>query len=125
MDARNSRSSRMKSGISLFGLPLCIVILFAPVPLATAATIEQSTVTQVVKDVNIFEAQTKRQKTAKTNDLFKIPDVMRTGSDSRAEMIAPDQTITRVGANTVFSFEPEKREVNLQRGSLPFTSPAR
>jgi FecR-like protein len=99
--------------------------LLAPVlfPAANAATIEQATISEVVKQVNVIEAATRRQKAAKPQDIFRLPDVMRTGSESRAEMIASDQTVTRVGANTVFSFSPEKREINLQRGSVLFSSP--
>ena len=95
----------------------------ALVPAANAATIEQSTVSEVVRQVNVIEAAGNRQKAAKPQDVFRIHDVMRTGSESRAEMIAPDQTVTRIGANTVFSFSPEKREINLQRGSVLFSSP--
>ena len=93
------------------------------VSIATAANIEQSTITQVVKDATVLKPATKTRKAARVNDVFSVPDVMRTGSDSRVEMIAEDQTVTRVGANTVFSFEPEKREINLQKGSVLFNSP--
>lgn len=95
----------------------------ALIPAANAATIEQSTIMEVVKHVDVIEAAGNRQKAAKPQDVFRIHDVMRTGSESRAEMIAPDQTVTRIGANTVFSFSPEKREINLQRGSVLFSSP--
>src|SRR3954470_17516604 len=98
---------------------LCV----AAVPGGFAASIEQSTITQVVKQVNVLEVATKRQKPARTSDVFRLPDVMRTGVDSRAEMVAPDETVTRVGANTVFSFSPAAREINLQKGSVLFSSP--
>ncbi len=88
-----------------------------------AANIESSTITQVVKSATVLQATTKSRKAARVNDVFGVPDVMRTGSDSRVEMIAEDQTVTRIGANTVFSFEPEKREINLQKGSVLFNSP--
>jgi hypothetical protein len=39
-------------------------------------------------------------------------------------MIAPDQTVTRVGQNTVFSFSRNSREVELQKGSILFQSPS-
>jgi hypothetical protein len=43
---------------------------------------------------------------------------------SRLEMTAPDQTITRVGANTVFTFAPGGRDILLERGSVLFHAPA-
>ena len=91
--------------------------------LAGAANIENSTITQVVKDVSVIEAASKSKKSAQVNARFGVPDIMKTGPDSRAEMIAADQTVTRVGANTLFSFEPQKREINLQKGSILFNSP--
>jgi hypothetical protein len=99
-----------------------LAVAFAPAALR-AASIDQSTITQVVKQVNVIEAASKRQKPARTTEVFRVPDVMRTGPDSRAEMVAPDNTVTRVGANSVFSFSPERREINLQRGSVLFNSP--
>ncbi len=91
---------------------------------ASAADIERSTITEVVKDATVLLRATKGKKAARVNDVFGVPDVLRTGSDSRVEMIAEDQTVTRVGANTIFSFEPQKREINLQKGSVLFNSPS-
>lgn len=90
---------------------------------ATAANIESSTITQVVKDATVLQPATKGKKPARVNDIFSVPNVLRTGADSRVEMIADDQTVTRVGANTIFSFEPQKREINLEKGSVLFNSP--
>ncbi len=88
-----------------------------------AANIDTSTITQVVNDVSIIQRASKAKTTARVNATFGAPDIMKTGPNSRAEMMAPDQTITRVGANTLFSFEPSKREINLQQGSVLFNSP--
>ncbi len=92
--------------------------------LAQGANLTHSTITEVVKDVSILSPSSKSRKSARLQETFSTPDVMRTGPDSRAEMIAEDQTVTRVGANTVFSFVPEKREINLERGSVLFNAPS-
>ena len=102
---------------------IAIAALLLPQCLLAAENIDSSNITQVVKDVSVIKAGTKSRKAARINDTFSVPDIMKTGADSRAEMIAPDQTVTRVGANTIFSFEPEKREINLQKGSILFNSP--
>lgn len=60
---------------------------------------------------------------AKLHTKVAAPQIIRTGSDSRAELTAADQTVTRVGANTIFSFKTDKRGVNLQQGSVLFNSP--
>lgn len=90
----------------------------------SAAPLSESTFTEVVKEVSKVAADTKAAQAAKVNDLIKAPDIVRTGPDSRAELTAPDQTLTRVGANTVFSFEPASRNMNLEKGSVLFHSPS-
>ncbi|NBV21563.1 MAG: hypothetical protein EBS05_06520 [Proteobacteria bacterium] len=87
------------------------------------ADLSQSTFSQVVKDVKVVSRANETTSTAKVNDLFKSPDLIRTGADSLAELIADDKTITRVGANTVFSFEKAGRAINLEQGSVLFHSP--
>ena len=89
-----------------------------------AAPLTQSTFTEIIKDVNVVAATTKAAQPATVNELVKAPDLVRTGPDSRAELTAADQTITRVGANTVFSFEPSGRDINLEKGNVLFHSPA-
>ncbi len=87
-----------------------------------AADLKQSKFTQVVNDVGIITAD-KSKKLVAVNDIFNMPDVLRTGVDSRAELVAADNTITRVGANTIFSFDQANRTVDLKQGSLLFHSP--
>jgi hypothetical protein len=91
---------------------------------AFAAPLTQSTFTEIVKDVNVVAATTKTAQPATVNELVKAPDLVRTGPESRAELTATDQTITRIGANTVFSFEPTGRDMNLEKGNVLFHSPA-
>lgn len=79
--------------------------------------------TEVVDKVLIIDAVTQRSRPASVNQTFKVPDQISTGANSRAELVAPDGTVTRVGANTVFSFAADKRQVNLQKGSILFHSP--
>jgi len=38
-------------------------------------------------------------------------------------LVAQDETVTRVGANTIFSFDPANRTIDLKQGSLLFHSP--
>ena len=88
-----------------------------------AAPLAESTFTEVIKDVNLVANGTKSATPAKINDSLKASDLVRTGPDSRAELTAPDQTITRVGANSVFSFEASGRNLRLEQGSVLFHPP--
>jgi hypothetical protein len=100
-----------------------VLLVFAFLCRDFGAAIDHSTITEVVNDVTVLNPESRKATPAQTNGLFGTPDLMKTGADSRSEMVAPDQTITRVGANTLFSFEPKSRAMNLREGSVLFQSP--
>lgn len=104
-------------------LLLLLLGLGCPATLWAAQSLKESTFTQVIKDVKIVSRATQAATTAKVSDRFNAPDLIRTGPESLAELIASDKTVTRVGANTVFSFEPAGRAMNLEQGSVLFHSP--
>jgi hypothetical protein len=92
---------------------------------AHAATpLTESVFTEIINDAKVVTASTQAATPAKTNELFKAPDLVRTGPASRVELTAADNTITRIGANTVFTFEPSGRSIYLERGSVLFHAPA-
>lgn len=88
-----------------------------------AAPLTESTVTEIIKEVNVLPPGEAAPEPATLNALVKAPDRIRTGAESRTELTAADRTITRIGANTVFSFETTGRVINLERGSILFHSP--
>jgi hypothetical protein len=88
-----------------------------------AAPLNESTFTEVINRVEVVAGADKSTTPATANEVFKAPDLVRTGADSRAELTAPDQTITRVGANAIFSFEPTGRDLDLEQGSVLFHPP--
>ncbi len=90
---------------------------------AFAVDLKQSKFTQVINDVKVISMPEKNQKLAAVNEIFKLPDLIRTGPASRAELVADDKTITRVGANTIFSFDAGSRTLNLEKGSILFHAP--
>ncbi|HWN96908.1 MAG TPA: FecR domain-containing protein [Methylomirabilota bacterium] len=101
----------------LFGI--CLVIAGS----MGAADLRESTLVQVVNEVKVAPPQA-AEKDARANDVVRAPDRIRTGAKSRAELKAADNTLTRIGANTVFSFEQSGRVLNLEKGSVLFHSPA-
>ena len=102
---------------------LQVVALVALALPLRSAPLNESTFTEVVNHVEVVAGADKSASPAKPDELFKAPDLVRTGPDSRAELTAADQTITRLGANTVFSFEPAGRNLNLEQGSVLFHPP--
>lgn len=87
-----------------------------------AAPLTESTFTEIINEVNTLTAAG-NPTPAKVDDVLKAPERVRTGPKSRAELTAPDHTITRVGANTVFSYADSGRTLNLEKGSLLFHPP--
>ena len=90
---------------------------------AGAIDLKESKFTQLVNDVQVISGVDNSRRPAGIDAIFRIPDVLRTGPASRAEMVAEDRTITRVGANTIFSFDQANRSIRLEKGSLLFNSP--
>jgi hypothetical protein len=98
-------------------------ILSASLAWVHAAPLTESTVTEIIREVNVLPPGAATPAAAKLNALVRAPERVRTGAESRTELTAPDRTITRIGANTVFSFETRGRVINLERGSILFHSP--
>src|SRR5688500_10754228 len=95
-------------------------ILSASLAWVHAAPLTESTVTEIIREVNVLPPGVATPAPAKLNALVRAPERVRTGAESRTELTAPDHTITRIGANTVFSFETRGRVINLERGSILF-----
>lgn len=89
---------------------------------AHAKTLGQATVTQVNNDVR-FKSATGQERPAKPKDIVKGSDTVRTGLKSQAELEFEDHTITRLGSNSSFTFDPDKREFQLHKGLLLFDMP--
>ncbi len=86
-----------------------------------ASAFKTATVTEVINDVKVLKGAGKPAP-AKIKETITSQDIIRTGRDSRTELRFQDNTLARVGANSVFSFAPDKREINLQQGSVLFNS---
>jgi len=78
-----------------------------------------ATVTEVKNDVR-YKAADADERPAKQKDVVRGADVLRTGAKSLAEIEFEDKTITRLGSNSKFSFDPDKREMELHSGVMLF-----
>ena len=50
-------------------------------------------------------------------------EYLKTGEQSRAELLLPSASITRLGAYTIFNYSAESNTVDLQRGTILFCKP--
>jgi len=87
-----------------------------------AAEQKQARVTEVIHDVRLLAGQT-AARPATMNDTVREGTAVRTGTDSRAELTFLDQTLTRLGANTVFSFGAAARTYDLGSGAILMSAP--
>jgi hypothetical protein len=74
-------------------------------------------VTQIYNDVQLLPAQA-QARVAALNDKVGEDTGLKTGENSRSELTFADLTITRLGANTVFSFNRAGRSVRLDSGAI-------
>jgi len=82
-----------------------------------AAQRKEARVSQVVRDVNLV-APHAGARTAHLNDNVTEGSAVRTGADSRAELTFAALTIIRIGANSIFSFEENGHNVNVENGAI-------
>src|SRR5207302_2884390 len=104
---------------------LAVSLTGAAVGVATvllAAEQKQARVTEVIHDVRLLAAKAAARPAA-VNDTVREGTAVRTGTDSRAELTFTDLTLTRLGANTVFSFGAATRTYDLGNGAILMSAP--
>ena len=94
-----------------------VLFIAGHVGAASDASKNEARVTRVIRDVNLLSSKSAARPAA-VNDKVREGTGVRTGDDSRSELTFLDLTITRLGANTVFSFNNAGRNVELGGGSI-------
>jgi hypothetical protein len=114
MIIRNATALRFAAAIS--------AVAFATSGLAAAGT-SDARVTQIVRDVKLLEEEA-APRPAAMNDRVADGDAIRTGTDSRSELRFPDETIVRLGSNTICTFNRSGRDMRLTNGSILLQAPS-
>src|SRR5437868_9330707 len=109
-------SPRMTPRVAIRNLSLLGVIIGFAVSVP-AAELKEARVTQVVKDVKLLPTGAAARPAA-VSDEVREGIAVRTGVDYRSELKFTDQTLARLGANTLFSFSEGTRNLNLQDGAM-------
>ena len=120
-----STITHMKTRIrtsNLVAVLTLIATVFAIARFVFAADHKQARVTEVIRDVNVLTPQ-RAAHPAAVNETVREGNAVRTGTDSRSELQFADQTVTRLGANTVFSFGGAARTYDLGSGAILMTAP--
>jgi hypothetical protein len=102
-------------------LILLAVVVLAPTLLSNqsifAGPLEQAEVTKIINKVSVVDPRI-GGRPALLRDVIKDDLGLETGKRSRSELLFQDNTLTRFGAETFFSFKTGTRDMTLEKGSM-------
>jgi mannose-6-phosphate isomerase-like protein (cupin superfamily) len=113
---------RLRHRIRFIGILFAVAVAIGLTTFTIADEKNEARLTQVVHDVRLL-ASNAPPRPGSVNDNVRQGTTVRTGSDSRAELTFTDRTLTRLGANTVFSFGEGARDFDLASGSILLYAP--
>src|SRR6184192_4293785 len=82
-----------------------------------AGPLTSAEVTKIINRVGVIEPA-KGERPAALRDVIKDDLGLQTGAKSRSELLFQDNTLTRIGAETFFSFKTGTRDMTLEKGSM-------
>src|SRR5881398_1488987 len=103
---------RTKFALALVGF--CSVV---SIHQSIAGPLTSAEVTKIINRVTVIEPA-KGTRPATLRDVIKDNLGLQTGARSRSELLFQDNTLTRVGAETFFSFKTGTRDLTLEKGSM-------
>src|SRR5438046_4783604 len=97
---------------------ICLLGVFlAAFANTNAAELKEARVTQIVRDVKLLPNAAPARPSL-VNDQVRDGTAVRTGIESRTELMFSDATLARLGANTIFSFNEGTRNLELTDGAM-------
>ena len=82
-----------------------------------AGPLTSAEVTKIINRVSVIDPA-KGDRAATLRDVIKDDLGLQTGARSRSELLFQDNTLTRIGAETFFSFKTGTRDMTLEKGSM-------
>jgi hypothetical protein len=113
---------RLLHRFGLIGILFVGAVAAVPATFAIAADKKEARLTQAVGDVRLLASGAPPRRAA-VNDNIGPGTAVQTGSGSRAELIFTNRRLTRLGANSVFSFGEGVRDFDLANGSILLYAP--
>jgi len=108
--------------------PLLIAALvlatgFASVgPASAAKKFTRAELTKIVNEVKLLLGD-QSSTAASVGAVVQGDTAVQTGNRSRSELMFPDESVVRLGSNSVFSFDAGKRDLNLNEGTMLLQAP--
>jgi hypothetical protein len=96
---------------------IIVIVLVAGRALAADPAPNEARVTRIIQDVKLLKSGTEARPAA-IDERVAEDTAVRTGDESRSELTFLDLTITRLGANSVFSFNNAGHNIQLGNGSV-------
>ena len=100
-----------------FGSCISVAAFLVAGHVTAASDPSQARVTRIIREVKLLPAKSTARPAA-IDDKVSEGTGVRTGDESRSELTFVDLTITRLGANSIFSFNRAGRSVELGGGSV-------
>src|SRR5262245_3281167 len=109
--------SHIRNRTVLSAVPLVLVFASWLPNQVIADELKEAKVTQVIQDVRMLPLNASPRPAA-VNDNVRQGTAMQTGVKSRSELTFKDQTITRLGEQTIFSVGEGARTIDLSSGQF-------
>src|SRR5437667_7147935 len=104
----------LKTDLSLLVVAAgCIFLVHS----SAAGPLSSAEVTKIINRVSVIDPA-KGGHPALMREVIKDDLGLRTGARSRSELLFQDNTLTRIGAETFFSFKTGTRDMTLEKGSM-------
>jgi hypothetical protein len=97
-------------------VPCLMIVTLGLTPFSFGAG-KDAHLSEVIRDVKVLASKAAAGRAASVNDPVQEGQAVRTGGDSRAELTFTDQTITRLGSNTLFSYGQGAKQMDLSSGA--------
>jgi hypothetical protein len=100
-----------------FAVLVAVTFVSTPFTHLTAAPLTSAEVTKIINQVSVVDPA-KGGHPALLREIIKNDLALQTGIKSRSELLFQDNTLTRIGAETFFSFKTGTRDLTLEKGSM-------
>ena len=94
----------------------CLTFSLLTVATLSAGPLTEARVTKIINDVSVVDDANARK--AALQDVIKGQTGLKTGIKSRSELVFQDNTLTRIGPESYFSFKAGTRDMTLQEGTM-------
>src|ERR1700747_1178077 len=106
--------SMLRTKFALAVVGFCSVV---SINQSIAGPLTSAEVTKIINRVSVIDPA-KGTHPAVLRDVIKDNLALQTGARSRSEVLFQDNTLTRIGAETFFSFKTGTRDMTLEKGSM-------